>query len=156
MSTRGDQTGDSLLLLALEKESAISQLALTNAPVLRMGDCPPLSESAEVMSEHAVNNEDKEEEEEEGQDEAECPEEDSNGDKSAAAAVRPFSSNTSGDVPSLTDFEGGGGLMEENPESDDSPETRESSQDEASASSTLRNSYQVKSIVNKKIRSPYF
>ena len=70
-------------------------------------------------------------------------------------AARPFSSNTSGDVPSLTDFEGGGcgedggGLMEGNPESGggDSPETtRESSCDEASSSSTLRNSYQVQSV----------
>ena len=47
-----------------------------------------------------------------------------------------------GDVPSLTDFEGGG-LMEENMEGDDSPENRESSDNDASSSSTLRNSYQV-------------
>ena len=56
-----------------------------------------------------------------------------------------FMNAPTGDVPSLTDFEGVG-LMEENlEETDDSPECRESSDEEvaSSSSSTVRNSYQV-------------
>ena len=127
---RCEQTGDSLLGAEGSKSTALE---------------PPKSRESAEMPEcsEAMRNEDKAAEEEE---EEERLEEGGN-NNSGIESARRFSSNTSGDVPSLTDFEGGDELMGcekeaeevEKQEIDDSQESRESS----SSSSTLKNSYRV-------------